>query len=247
MKLLLPQSTFLYISLTDHKFPNFPAHLLKYLYFLWHLTSLEFPICWPFTFQPLSVFTSLPFQHGFCDPSFQSPLICPLISCFCPVIVLGLTKSFFFLHCHLSSCTQQLSTREKNTKNNWYYCKFTFMTFNWSQYYLEILQWFFFHEPILYNDVFKPPFSSNLCSLYPQFFGGKLCLLFIKEVDPICGSSFGFSRITNLLSCTHLLCLPSYCNGQIPLLSWKPIPRCMLWVPFLPAFCMSSFFVFPTS
>lgn len=160
-------------------------------------------------------------------PPFSAWVLWPIISVtsymssnllFLPCDSTWSDKIFFFLRCHLSSCTQQLSTREKNTKNNWYYCKFTFMTFNWSQYYLEILQWFFFHEPILYNDVFKPPFSSNLCSLYPQFFGGKLCLLFIKEVDPICGSSFGFSRITNLLSCTHLLCLPSYCNGQIPLL-----------------------------
>lgn len=43
-----------------------------------------------------------------------------------------------------------------------------------------------FHEPFLYNNVFKPLFSLGLySSLYPQIFMGDYAPYFIKEVESV--------------------------------------------------------------
>lgn len=112
-------------------------------------------------------------------------LACTLNSCSCPVMMLGLTKSFFFstllfLFLHASDWAlvrkwqwkidTTISSRSLPSAGLWILLgNFTVI----------------FHEPILYNNVFKLPVSSNhYSSLYPQILLSDFASYFVKEVGP---------------------------------------------------------------
>lgn len=72
----------------------------------------------------------------------------------------------------------QLSTYEETTKKNWYHCKFTFMTFNWS---LNIT-WKFYNDFFFHDSIHFPQTSVYLFT--PNFLD-HFASCFIKEVESI--------------------------------------------------------------